>query len=128
MSEQPHPTDLFVGNRIRSRRRALGMSQEALADSLDLTFQQVQKYERGANRVSASKLLQISHSLSVQIGFFFEGLQVGEFDRNAAAITVKSEEAFAALPQVALVPDLAPWQRRLVGKLIEGFAENGKAD
>jgi len=56
------------------RRRALGISQERLADDLGLTFQQVQKYERGANRVSASKLYEIARSLSAPVSFFFEGL------------------------------------------------------
>ena len=59
----PNPVDLHVGGRIRMRRKLLGVSQERLADDLGLTFQQVQKYERGANRVSASKLYEIAKSL-----------------------------------------------------------------
>ena len=70
----PNPVDLYVGGRIRLRRRTLGVSQEKLAEDLGLTFQQVQKYERGANRVSASKLYEIARSLSVPVAFFFEGL------------------------------------------------------
>ena len=70
----PNPVDLYVGGRIRLRRRTLGVSQERLAEDLGLTFQQVQKYERGANRVSASKLYEIARSLSVPVAFFFEGL------------------------------------------------------
>jgi|SRR5579859_193466 len=70
----PNPVDRHVGLRIRMRRKELGMSQERLADSIGLTFQQVQKYERAANRVSASKLWEMSRALSTQIGYFYEGL------------------------------------------------------
>ena len=70
----PNPVDVHVGERIRRRRRALGISQDKLADSLGLTFQQVQKYERGANRVSASKLYQIARALQASIPYFFDGL------------------------------------------------------
>src|SRR5260370_32951057 len=70
----PNPIDLHAGARIRMRRRMQGMSQERLADALGLTFQQVQKYERGANRVSASKLYEIAASLKTPVAYFFEGL------------------------------------------------------
>jgi transcriptional regulator with XRE-family HTH domain len=68
------PIDRHVGARIRMRRKILGVSQEKLADSLGLTFQQVQKYEKGANRVSASKLYEIAAALQTQVAYFFEGL------------------------------------------------------
>lgn len=70
----PNPVDLHVGMRIRMRRKLLGVSQEALADQLGLTFQQVQKYERGANRVSASKLYAAARALQTSIAWFFQGL------------------------------------------------------
>ena len=70
----PNSVDVHVGDRIRRRRRALGVSQDRLAEQLNLTFQQVQKYERGANRVSASKLYQIAAALQATITYFFEGL------------------------------------------------------
>jgi len=69
----PNPTDKHVGARIRMRRLMLGMSQTALAQGLDLTFQQIQKYEKGVNRVGASRLHQIAHILRVPVEFFFEG-------------------------------------------------------
>jgi transcriptional regulator with XRE-family HTH domain len=69
----PNPTDKHVGARIRMRRLMLGMSQTALADGLDLTFQQIQKYEKGVNRVGASRVQQIAHILRVPVEFFFEG-------------------------------------------------------
>ena len=68
-----NPTDKYVGSRVRMRRLMLGMSQGALADQLGLTFQQVQKYEKGANRISASRLLQMCHVLQVPVPFFFDG-------------------------------------------------------
>ena len=74
MRKAPDPTDKHVGNRVRMRRLMLGLSQTKLADALGLSFQQVQKYEKGANRISASKLQQISSFLQVPIPFFFEGL------------------------------------------------------
>ena len=69
----PNPTDKHVGARVRMRRMMLGMSQEKLGDALGLTFQQVQKYEKGANRIGASRLQQISLILQVPVSFFFEG-------------------------------------------------------
>ena len=68
-----HPVDLHVGRRIRAQRKALGVSQGRLAEALGLTFQQVQKYERGANRVSASKLWDIARTLQVDVSHFFAG-------------------------------------------------------
>ncbi|HUZ32766.1 MAG TPA: helix-turn-helix transcriptional regulator [Xanthobacteraceae bacterium] len=69
----PNPIDKHVGSRVRMRRMMLGMSQEKLGNSLGLTFQQVQKYEKGTNRIGASRLQQISNILQVPVEFFFEG-------------------------------------------------------
>jgi len=69
----PNPIDKHVGSRVRMRRMMLSMSQEKLGDALGLTFQQVQKYEKGTNRIGASRLQQISQILQVPIAFFFEG-------------------------------------------------------
>src|ERR1700761_1105774 len=71
---RPSPIDVHVGSRIRLRRTLLGMSQERLGDSLGLTFQQVQKYERGVNRVGASRLFDLSRVLDVPISFFFDDM------------------------------------------------------
>ena len=70
----PNPVDRHVGLRIRLRRKELGISQEKLAESIGLTFQQVQKYERAANRVSASKLWEVARALNTNINYFYEGL------------------------------------------------------
>ena len=69
----PNPIDKHVGSRVRMRRMMLSMSQEKLGDALGLTFQQVQKYEKGTNRIGASRLQQISNILQVPVEFFFEG-------------------------------------------------------
>src|SRR5580658_4314816 len=74
----PHPIDIHVGKRIRMRRLLLGMTQETLANALGLTFQQVQKYELGANRVSASRLSAMADILRVPIAFFFGDLQLDD--------------------------------------------------
>src|SRR5215216_3877641 len=69
----PNPIDSYVGSRVRMRRMMLGMSQEKLGDALGLTFQQVQKYEKGTNRIGASRLQHISRILQVPVSFFFDG-------------------------------------------------------
>ncbi|WP_207462178.1 helix-turn-helix transcriptional regulator [Azospirillum sp. SYSU D00513] len=72
MGDGPDAVDVYVGSRIRIRRTLIGMNQTALGQRVGLTFQQIQKYERGVNRVSASKLWQFSQALDVPISFFFE--------------------------------------------------------
>src|SRR5262245_15708621 len=74
----PNPIDRHVGSRVRMRRMMLSMSQEKLGDALGLTFQQVQKYEKGANRIGASRLQHIAGILQVPVSFFFEGSPVQE--------------------------------------------------
>jgi transcriptional regulator with XRE-family HTH domain len=70
----PNPVDIHVGSRVRLRRTLLGMSQERLGDAVGLTFQQIQKYERGANRIGASRLYEFSRILDVPVSFFFEDM------------------------------------------------------
>ena len=72
MPGQPNPIDIHVGTRLRQRRTLLGMSQGKLGDTVGLTFQQIQKYERGANRIGASRLYDLSRVLDVSIAYFFE--------------------------------------------------------
>jgi transcriptional regulator with XRE-family HTH domain len=72
-TKAPNPVDKYVGSRVRMRRIMLGMSQEKLGEALGLTFQQVQKYEKGTNRVGASRIQQISEILQVPVSFLFEG-------------------------------------------------------
>ena len=74
-----HPVDVHVGKRVRHRRWMVGMTQQQLGDKVGIKFQQIQKYETGMNRISASRLWDIAHALDVQVSFFFEGL--GEDER-----------------------------------------------
>ena len=73
VKKKPNPIDVHVGSRVRLRRMMLGMSQEKLGEQLGITFQQIQKYEKGANRIGASRLQNISSVLNVPVAFFFEG-------------------------------------------------------
>ncbi len=73
-TDNPHPVDLHVGRRLRGQRMLKGFSQEKLADTLGITFQQVQKYENGTNRLSASRLFLISQALGVVPNYFFDGI------------------------------------------------------
>ena len=84
MVKAPNPIDRHVGSRVRMRRMMMGMSQEKLGEAIGLTFQQVQKYEKGTNRIGASRLQQISQTLQVPVAFFFEGapLPVGVAEVN----------------------------------------------
>ncbi|HYD37438.1 MAG TPA: helix-turn-helix domain-containing protein [Allosphingosinicella sp.] len=94
----PDPIDVHVGGRVRARRQLLKLSQAALADRLGVTFQQVQKYERGANRISASTLYRVAAALSAPMGYFFEGLADtvdGEADAAALARVEQADALFA---------------------------------
>ena len=98
---RPSPIDVHVGSRIRLRRTLLGMSQERLGDALGLTFQQIQKYERGVNRVGASRLFDLSRVLDVPISFFFDdmpetlsGAHGGSAQPRRAAGFAESQEGF----------------------------------
>jgi transcriptional regulator with XRE-family HTH domain len=82
----PDPVDIFVGKRVRYRRRQVDLSQSALATRLGVTFQQLQKYESAANRISASALYRLGHALGVAPGYFFEGYADAPFE---AAIKLK---------------------------------------
>jgi transcriptional regulator with XRE-family HTH domain len=87
-TEPTHPIDVNVGKRVRLRRRMLGLSQTQLADHLGITFQQVQKYELGSNRISASKLFEIAEALRVPVNYFFQDVAsadaVGDLDEAPA--------------------------------------------
>ena len=92
--KKPNPVDAHVGSRVRLRRMLLGMSQERLGESMGLTFQQVQKYEKGVNRIGASRLFQISKILDVPVQFFFE--EAPQFGDGGAArgLAEPDSEAF----------------------------------
>jgi len=123
----PNPVDLHVGARIRMRRKILGVSQERLAEDLGLTFQQIQKYERGANRVSASKLYEIAKSLQSSVGYFFEGLadttgeglaEGGEPFVHDFLMTSEGLELAGLFPKI-----VRPKVRRRILELVRSMAE-----
>jgi transcriptional regulator with XRE-family HTH domain len=118
-----HPVDRHVGLRIRLRRKALGISQDRLAEALGLTFQQVQKYERGANRVSASKLWETARALKTTVSWFYEGLP-----EDGDAVAAPASESFLAsndgLDLARAFPDIADARtRRKIVELVRALAE-----
>jgi len=122
----PNPVDRHVGLRIRMRRKELGISQERLAESIGLTFQQVQKYERAANRVSASKLWEMSRALSTNIGYFYEGLG-DAIDTPGSNIPRESMQDFLLTPEgielAAVFPKIAKGRvRRKILDLVRAMA------
>ena len=138
--EAPNPVDVHVGRRVRLRRKELGVSQAWLADRLGLTFQQVQKYERGANRISASKLYQIASVLEVPITYFFEGLDdpaAPKGARYAHAFTGIVEEllsqpngpelaeAFLSIRRRSVRRDLAELARAIAANDTDGSSGEG---
>jgi transcriptional regulator with XRE-family HTH domain len=132
----PNPVDVHVGLQVRFRRKALKMSQEKLADALGLTFQQVQKYERGANRISASKLYEIARALRVSIAWFFEGLSdptadpgdgVGESPTQPFAHSFLMSQEGVDLAN--LFPRLSQRRvRRRLVELVRSLVEDGEAE
>jgi transcriptional regulator with XRE-family HTH domain len=81
---KPNPMDIHVGSRVRLRRMVIGMSQEKLGEKMGLTFQQIQKYEKGTNRIGASRLFQLSQIMDVPVQFFFEDAPLHVANRHAA--------------------------------------------
>lgn len=96
MTKVPNPIDRHVGARVRMRRMMVGMSQEKLGEALGLTFQQVQKYEKGTNRISASRLQQISETLTIPLAYFFKGAPVSEGSVNGGFAESSPEEGYAS--------------------------------
>ncbi len=128
MKKSTGSIDKEVGSRVRMRRISIGMSQEKLGDLLGLTFQQVQKYEKGTNRVSASRLQQIATLLGVEVGFFYEGAsQVpggsGAVDRQAVLLAEvsSSSEGVRLINSFVRISD--PIVRRRLADLAEGIAQ-----
>ncbi|GHC74660.1 helix-turn-helix domain-containing protein [Limoniibacter endophyticus] len=128
--KKPNPIDVHVGSRVRLRRNVLGMSQEKLGESLGITFQQVQKYEKGTNRVGASRLQAIASILSVPVSFFFEDAPGSENERiegfaeeNSASYVVgflNTTEGLQLSRAFVKIPD--PKVRRKIIDLVKAMA------
>jgi len=118
----PNPIDRHVGSRVRMRRMMLSMSQEKLGAALGLTFQQVQKYEKGTNRIGASRLQQISHILQVPVAFFFEGVSEAPSPSYVSDFLATSDGL--ALTR-AFMEIKEPKLRRRIVDLVEEIAGRG---
>lgn len=104
-SPPPHPVDRHVGALIRAHRRAAGVSQEDLGKALGLTFQQVQKYETGENRISASKLVEVARTLDVPISALFDGLDTGLDGESVIARFTALRDAAPFMQAAVCLPD-----------------------
>jgi transcriptional regulator with XRE-family HTH domain len=112
-SGKPNPVDVHVGGRVRLRRTLMGMSQERLGEAIGLTFQQVQKYERGANRIGASRLWDLSKVLDVPMSYFFE-----EMDEETAR---HSPRNIAQRPGEPREMDMDPMSKRETLELVRAY-------
>ncbi|MCV2865221.1 helix-turn-helix domain-containing protein [Albidovulum sediminicola] len=107
-----HPVDVHVGKRVRHRRWMVGMTQQQLAEKVGIKFQQIQKYETGMNRISASRLWDIAEALSVPISFFFEGLDSGVAPTDEVGGDILADkEAMLLVRSYYAIPE--PQRRRL---------------
>jgi transcriptional regulator with XRE-family HTH domain len=109
-----HPVDVHVGKRVRHRRWMIGMTQQQLAERVGIKFQQIQKYETGMNRVSASRLWDISETLGVPVSFFFEGLEVEQDAVNPSPDMMADKEALELVRSYYAIPET---QRRQLFEL-----------
>ncbi|ESQ79487.1 helix-turn-helix domain-containing protein [Asticcacaulis sp. YBE204] len=124
----PNPVDIHVGARVRMRRKFLGLSQEALADRIGLTFQQVQKYERGTNRISSSKLYEISRVLKAPVAYYFEGFAGSEAEGFSESHSEQAVHAFLMSGEGIELAEAFPriksaQQRRRILELVRSLAE-----
>jgi transcriptional regulator with XRE-family HTH domain len=125
---KPHDVDIHVGGRVRLRRSALGLSQDQLGAAVGLSFQQIQKYERGANRIGASRLFEMSKILQIPISYFFEN--IGEFGlAEGGASSYEAEpamkrETLELMRAYHLILDSK--QRKKILKLVQGLAEESQ--
>jgi len=130
-ADMAHPVDLYVGARLRIRRKVLGLSQTQLAEALGITFQQIQKYERGANRISASKLYEAARLLQSPVSYFFEGLDEtsqGDVDDGFAQRMTQFVATPEGLELAGLFPRLNDRRlRRRVVDLVKAMVDDEPA-
>jgi transcriptional regulator with XRE-family HTH domain len=134
--KKPNPIDIHVGSRVRLRRTMLGMSQEKLGEALGITFQQIQKYEKGTNRVGASRLQAISNILNVPVSFFFEdapgdntSAQSGMAEANSSNYVVDFLSSSEGLQlNRAFVKISDPKVRRKLVDLVKALAAEAEAE
>ena len=119
----PHPVDIQVGRRARERRTLEGMSQTAVAEKLGLTFQQLQKYESGANRISASKLYELANIFDVPVSYFYEGMEAGK-DAPSRDETLTKRETLELVRAYYSISD--PALRDRIRRVIQAVAKLGQ--
>jgi transcriptional regulator with XRE-family HTH domain len=112
-----NPIDVHVGNRLRARRTLLGLSQTAVADAMGFSFQQLQKYEHGANRISASRLYDLSHLLDVDIAYFFD--EIDRDTRKASPAQISHQKSRAASKKPSKSED--PLHKRETLELVRAY-------
>jgi transcriptional regulator with XRE-family HTH domain len=121
MKKSPNDADRHIGSQIKARRNAIGMRQEKLGDMLGLTFQQVQKYEKGMNRVGAGRLLDIGTILQVPVTYFYEGLSIDRFkvssEDKATSLLLATTEGQRLIKAFSMIE--SPQLRRKLVDLIE---------
>jgi transcriptional regulator with XRE-family HTH domain len=118
-----HPVDIYVGKRIRQCRWLVGTTQQHLADQVGIKFQQIQKYETGMNRVSASRLWDIAYALRVDVAFFFEDLESNSIDKDIIGMPIdifSNKEALELLRSYYAIPEN---QRRPLFNLVRALSE-----
>jgi transcriptional regulator with XRE-family HTH domain len=133
-AKAPNPVDRHVGSRVRMRRIMLGMSQEKLGEGLGLTFQQIQKYEKGTNRIGASRIQQISAILQVPVSFLFEGapgaIDAESFSGPASPLYVAdflaTTEGQALIRAFTRIPDIK--LRRAIVGMVELIGDQGEKE
>lgn len=129
MTDTPNPVDQHVGARIRARRKQMDVNQEKLAGALGLTFQQIQKYERGTNRVSASKLFAVARFLDVPIGWFFDGLSDQSTDDPGEPLVFALVHTHRGAEIARVFPTLSTTAQQILVDLARNLAgETGRGD
>jgi transcriptional regulator with XRE-family HTH domain len=120
----PHPVDVHVGRKLRIRRTAMGKSQEEIGEAVGITFQQIQKYERGLNRIGASRLYEFSQLLEIPVGYFFENLNenVPENTDDASIEEINGKEALTLVRAYLGIKNLL--LRKKVLSMIKAMSED----
>ena len=124
MGNRTRPIDQHVGERIRLRRTERGLTQEQLAAALDISYQQVQKYETGANRISAGRIYEIAHTLGVEVGYFFDGLAEGASAPPPLEHGGRQRSAIELVRKFTQIED--PEVRAAIAGLVKTLVERGR--
>lgn len=117
-----HPIDVYVGQRVRFKRKVMGYTQSDLGEKVGLTFQQIQKYEKGENRISASKLFQIAQTLNTCVSFFFEGYDKVERSNTDSEVLVDDKQSINLVQSFKAIKN--PKLKKRIMMLIDSVSED----